>query len=107
MNIFRKKLPDYEWLTAALPVFEKQKRLVDDFGGTLLAQGSDEIVPEVAVDASVGAFVELHSGTQRNQSEVTRIGPPMGSSAKQAHKSLRETLKLWEFATTTGRGYFN
>ena len=106
MNMFRKKLLDYDWLTAVLPLLEKQKRLVDDFGDTLLAQGSDEIVPGVVVDASVEAFIELHKQTQRNQSEVTRIGPPIGSSAKQAHKSFRETLKLWKLATKTGRGYF-
>ena len=105
MNIFRKKLPDYEWLTAALPLFEKQKRLVDDFGGTLLAQGSDEIAPEAAVETSVEAFVELDKQTQRNQTEVTKIGTPIGSSARQAYESFQKTLTLWKLAGKSGKGY--
>ncbi len=105
MNIFRKRLSDYDWLTAVLPLFDEQKQLVDDFGSTLLAQGSDETSPEMAVQASVEAFVELHKQTKRQLNEVARIGTPKGSSAKQAHESFQETLKLWKLAMRNGREY--
>ena len=105
MNISRKRLTDYDWLAAVLPLVNEQKKLVNDFGTTLLAQGADEIAPEAAIQASIKALADLHSRTQRIKGQVGKMGTPTSQPAKQAHRALQEALRLWKIATSSGKEY--
>lgn len=106
MNIFRKKLSDYEWLTSAQPFFEQQKRLVDEFEEAVHVRESLQEPNDADREVFAEAFFQLYTQTRENWNGVNKIGDPRSSSAKQAHKSLRKTLKLWKMATEEGRKHF-
>lgn len=98
MRLFRKKLSNYDWLAAILPLFNEQERLVNQLDGTMTG--------EVASEITFNAFLQLSAQTSRNAKDLNGIGPPAEPSGREVHVSFRESLKLWELATRNGRRYF-
>ena len=99
MTIFRKKLNDFEWLSAILPLLNVQKKLIEDFSSAMSAQSDSENAAET--------FLHLYTQTRQGRKELNKVGKPSSSLAKEADKSFRKTMKHFETATGLGRKYFH
>ena len=103
MNIFRKKLPDREWIEIVDPLLNHQTWLVANFDRLVRARADSQQQPDHA--AFAGAFFQLYSQTRDVSDALRKMRRPTSTSAQQAHKAFQHALKQWKDATEQGRKY--
>ena len=103
MNIFRKKLPDQEWLRLVDPLLKRQSYLVDNFESFGSARADSQRQPDAEDLAE--AFFQLYVQTRQLSDELGKVGRPAGKAAQEAHKAFQQALKQWRSATEQGRKY--
>ena len=103
MNIFRKKLPDREWIEIVYPLLNHQNELVANFERLARARANSQQRPDSEVFAE--AFFQLYSHTKYTSDALRKMRRPTSTSAQQAHKVFQQALKQWKDATEQGRKY--